>query len=176
MTRTTPIAPFNAQISLSINVIDSDGVVATNPVSFNNIAFNTGSEQRYGRIAFRNVVGSELLNLPVPMRAEYFSSTSAGFVLSAADNCTTGVALSLSNFGGNLGAGETCVIDNGAPGASGAGCAAPGIIGQRFSAPPTAGDFIAILRAPNAGNDGTLTINATVPAWLRFDWNQLWIV
>jgi MSHA biogenesis protein MshQ len=51
------------------------------------------------------------------------------------------------------------------------GCAVPGIIGQRFSMPPTAGDFIAILRAPGVGNDGTVTISTVVPAWLRFDWN-----
>jgi MSHA biogenesis protein MshQ len=172
--RTTPVAPITAQISLGINVIDSDGVAATaNPVSFNNIAFANGAEQRYGRIAFRNAVGSELLNLPVPMRTEYFVNPATGFVTNAAEGvgCTTAVTLSLTNFGGNLATGETCVVDSGSPGASGAGCAAPGVVGQRFTMPPLGGDFIAILRAPGAGNDGTVTISTSVPTWLRFDWN-----
>jgi MSHA biogenesis protein MshQ len=156
-------------------VIDSDGVTAINPISFNNIAFPNGAQQRYGRIAFRNAVGSELLSLPVPMRAEYFASAAAGFTTNTADGalCTTGVSLSLTNFGGNLASGESCVVDSGSPGASGAGCAAAGVVGQRFSMPPTAGDFIAILRAPGAGNDGTVTISTVVPTWLRFDWNTL---
>jgi len=34
-----------------------------------------------------------------------------------------------------------------------------------------AGDFVAILRAPGAGNDGTVTVTTVVPSWLRFDWN-----
>jgi MSHA biogenesis protein MshQ len=152
-------------------VVDSDGVAATNPIAFNNIAFTNTGEQRYGRIAFRNAVGSELLDLPVPMRSEYFANAASGFVISSADTCTTGVTLTLGNFGGNLASGETCVVDNGSPGVSGAGCAAAGVIGQRFSMPPTAGDFIAILRAPGAGNDGTVTISTVVPSWLRFDWN-----
>jgi MSHA biogenesis protein MshQ len=107
------------------------------------------------------------------MRAEYFASTTAGFATSTADSCTTGVSLSLTNFGGNLASGETCVVDNGSPGVSGAGCAAAGVVGQRFSMPPTAGDFIAILRAPGAGNDGTVTISTVVPSWLQFDWKAV---
>ncbi len=169
--RTTPIAPFNAQISLSQNIIDTDAVTASNPVTFSNIAFSAGNEQRYGRVAFRNAVGSELLNLPLPMHAEYFQSAAAGFVKSSADSCTTGVSLSLGAYGGNLSAGATCILDTGSPGLSGAGCSVAGPPGQQFRMPPIAGDFIAILRAPGAGNDGTVTATAVVPAWLRFDWN-----
>jgi MSHA biogenesis protein MshQ len=171
MSRSTPIAPFNAQISLSQNVIDSDAVSASNPVTFSNIAFSSGSEQRYGRIAFRNAVGSELLNLPLPMHAEYFQSAAAGFVQSVADSCTTGVSLALGGYGGNLNAGETCILDTGSPGVSGVGCSVAGPLGQRFQMPPASGDFVAILRAPGAGNDGTVTVTTVVPSWLRFDWN-----
>ena len=38
--------------------------------------------------------------------------------------------------------------------------------------PPVAGDFNLTLAAPGAGNAGTVTLQATVPAWLKFDWNQ----
>jgi hypothetical protein len=169
--RTTPVAPFTAQISLSQNILDADGVAASNPVAFSNIAFSAGSQQSYGRIAFRNAVGSELLNLPLPMRAEYFQTTVAGFVTNTADTCTTGVSVTLGGYGGNLNAGETCVLDTGSPGVSGAGCSIAGPVGQRFQMPPAAGDFVAILRAPGAGNSGTVTAATVVPSWLRFDWN-----
>jgi MSHA biogenesis protein MshQ len=170
ISRSTPVAPLNAQVSLSINVIDSDGVSASNPVSFSNIAFSGSNEQRYGRIAFRNAVGSELLNLPVPMRAEYFLNTS-GFVQNSSDACTTGITLALANYGGNLNSGETCLINNGTPGVGGVWCAAGGLASEQFKMPPIAGDFIAVLRAPGTNNDGTVTVTTVVPSWLRFDWN-----
>jgi MSHA biogenesis protein MshQ len=169
--RSSPVAPFNAQISLGINVIDSDGVTASNPITFSNIAFSNGSEQRYGRIAFRNAVGSELLNLPVPMHSEYFVNTTTGFTQNSGDSCTTGVTMSFANYGGNLSSGETCMLDTGSPGVSGIGCAVAASPGQQFKMPPSAGDFVAILRAPGAGNDGTVTVTTVVPSWLRFDWN-----
>lgn len=171
MSRGAPVAPFDAVISLSQNIIDTDGVTAANPVIHANIPFDNGAAQRYGRIAFRNAVGSELLNLPLPMRAEYFISPAAGFAINGSDTCTTNVTLALGAYGGNLGAGETCILDNGSPGLSAAGCPAPGPVGQRFAEPPLAGDFVTILQAPGTGNDGTVTVTTVVPAWLRFDWN-----
>jgi MSHA biogenesis protein MshQ len=165
------VVPFTAQISLSQNILDSDSVTAANPITYSNIAFSSGAEQRYGRVAFRNAVGSELLNLPIPMRAEYFASTADGFRTHTADTCTNGASLALTNFGGNLNAGETCMLDTGSPGVSGIGCNVAGPIGQQFRMPPQLGDFVAILRAPGAGNDGTVTVTTVVPAWLRFDWN-----
>jgi hypothetical protein len=35
------------------------------------------------------------------------------------------------------------------------------------------GAFNLRLAAPGAGNNGGVTIGATVPQWLRFDWNTL---
>jgi len=167
---------MNAVVSLSVNVADSDGVVpASNPQTFSSIAFTNGNLQRYGRVAFRNAVGSELLNLPLPMHAEYFFDTTSGFIQNSSDTCTTGVTLALANYGGNLSAGETCLLDTGSPGVSGLGCAVAAPLGQRFQMPPTTltggGDFIAILKAPGAGNNGTVTVTTTVPTWLRYDWN-----
>src|SRR6185503_16828889 len=118
-------APFAANIQVAINVIDADGVVAVgaaplgNPVTFGTaagIAFDSGSEIRYGRMRVGTAVGSERVDLPVPLRAEYFASTSAGFVTNGSDACTTGVALAFSGYTENLNAGETCVRDSGAPG------------------------------------------------------------
>ncbi|MDZ7767968.1 MAG: LamG domain-containing protein [Woeseiaceae bacterium] len=173
--RSVPEMPFSADIALSIDVIDADGVTAlTNPVTFgagSGIVFDAGAQMRYGRIRLVNSIGSELVNLNVPMRAEYFAGSAMGFVSNADDSCSADIALSLGAFTDNLAAGETCVIESGAPGSSGAGCAAPGPAGLRYREPPLAGDFNLYLQAPGDGNDGSTTITADVPAWLRFDWN-----
>jgi hypothetical protein len=174
--RTTPVAPFDAAITVSINVLDSDGVAASsNPATIGGaggIGFTAGANQRYGRVAFRNAVGAELINLPLPLRAEYYLSDTVGFVAHTADSCTSGVTLTAIGYGGHLASGETCALDSGAPGASGFGCAAPAAAASRFKVPPSAGDFNLTLAAPGAGNDGTITLRANVPLWLKFDWNQ----
>ncbi len=94
---TTPNAPFDADIALALNVVDADGVVfAGNPASFgaatagNGITFSGGKGMRYGRLKLSSALGSELLDQPVPVRAQYWNGTA--FVTNAADNCTTLVA------------------------------------------------------------------------------------
>ena len=168
-------APFDADISLSIDVLDADGITALgNPAIFGGaggIAFSAGPEIRYGRIRFINGVGSELVDLPVPLLAEHYAGAGIGFVTNTADSCTTNVSLVLTNFTENLGSGDTCVLDTGAPGSSGAGCAAPAPIAQQFRAPPQTGDFNLTLAAPGLGKTGGVRIDATVPSWLRFDWD-----
>lgn len=164
--------PFNADITLNIDLLDGDGVAAlTSPVTVASIGFDNGSDMRYGRIRFVNALGSELVNLAVPLRAEYFASAASGFVTHIDDSCTVDVSLSLGNFTANLGTGETCVLDSGGPGSSGAGCAAAGPAGQRYREPPLGGDFNLFLLAPGTGNDGSMTVTGDVPAWLEFDWN-----
>lgn len=170
--RATPVAPFAAQISLSIEVRDSDNVLATaNPITIANIDFTDGSAmQRYGRMAFRNAVGSELLNLPLTLQSEYFLSAAQGFTPNLTDSCTSGITLGFAGFGGNLASGETCVLDSGSPGSSGEGCAVPAPAGQQFATPPVLGNYNLVLRAPGSGNGGTVTVTAIAPSWLQFDW------
>ena len=173
--RTSMPAPFIADIGLSIDVIDEDGVAGLgNPATFGGaggIAFTDGAQVRYGRLRFTNAVGSELVNLPVPLTSEYFAGPGIGFVTNTADSCTTNVALTLTGFTENLAAGETCVLDSGSPGSSGAGCPAPAPLVQQFIEPPLSGNFNLTLAAPGSGNTGSVTIDSTVPPWLQFDWN-----
>ena len=174
-TRGLPGAPFLADIQLSIDVIDADGVAALgNPVTFGagiGIGFNAGEEIRYGRVRLGTAVGSERVDLAVPMASEYFLGAANGFVLNAADSCAVNVALSFSNFTEGLSSGDTCVRDSGTPGESGEGCAAAAPPGQRFEEPPLAGEFNLRLAAPDVGNHGSLIINGSVPDWLKFDWD-----
>ena len=63
---------------------------------------------RYGRLRMGNAYGSELLDLPIPLEAQYWGA--AGYyVTNNADSCTTlnASSLILSNFTQNLTACET---------------------------------------------------------------------
>jgi MSHA biogenesis protein MshQ len=172
--RTTPVAPFTANVSLAQNIIDLDAVTASNPVTFgagSGMSFSSGSTQRYGRLALRNALGSELLDLPMSLAAQYYVSAAVGFTAHASDSCTAAPPIAFSGYQGSLGAGETCVRDTGSPGVSVAGCAAPALVSQRYRALPLAGDFNLNLAAPGAGNSGAVVVTATAPAWLKYDWN-----
>jgi hypothetical protein len=112
-TRSTPVAPFDADVSLAINVIDADGVAyASNPASFgaatagNGIAFSGGKPMRFGQLALGNALGSEVLNLPIPIQTQYWNGTS--FVTNTLDSCTTINAnrIVLSNYQGALNSGN----------------------------------------------------------------------
>jgi hypothetical protein len=179
--RGSAIAPFNAEIALSFNVIDADGVgvasvdggAASNPVNFGGstgISFSTGAAQYYGRLALRDSVGSELLDLPMPLTAQYYLNTAVGFTTNTADSCTTAPALSFGGYQGNLSAGKTCVRDTGNPGASRMGCAAPAAAGSQYHPTAVNGNFNLNLAAPGAGNNGALSVTATAPAWLQYSW------
>jgi MSHA biogenesis protein MshQ len=171
-TRGSAIAPFTANIALSINVIDADGVTASNPVTFgasSGIAFSTSATQYYGRLFLRDSVGSELLDLPMPLTTQYYQSTTQGFVTNTNDVCTTAPAITFSNYVSPLATGETCVRDSGSPGASGQGCATAA--SSRYSATASTGNFNLILAAPGSGNTGALTVTATAPTWLQYPWN-----
>ena len=168
-------APFEADIRLGVSLADGDGATDTgNPLTFGDpggIVFDSGSTLRFGRARFVNAYGSELVDLGLPFRTEYFVDAATGFVPHVDDACTTNVSIAFGSFTENLDAGETCVHDSGAPGLSGAGCAAAGPPALRFREPPLGGDFNLQLAAPGAGNDGSTTATADVPAWLEYDWD-----
>jgi MSHA biogenesis protein MshQ len=136
----------------------------------------TGSEGtttvRSGRTSLSNAHGSELLDLPVPFRVEYWDGS---WLKNTDDTCTTGVTLALADVSVSDGLvpGETCVLDSGNPGISGIGCTAAGIAPKRFVAPTVAADFRLWLKAPGIGNSGALNLTATVPAWLQFNWKGI---
>lgn len=172
--RGTAIAPFNANIALGINVIDTDGVAASNPVTFGSgsgISFTTSAVQYYGRLALQDAVGSELLDLPMSLTTQYYVSASQGFTTNTADSCTAAPAIAFSNYQLNLSAGKTCVRDSGSPGVSGAGCAAAGPASEQYRSTPSAGNFNLNLAAPGSGNAGALSVTATAPAWLQYPWS-----
>lgn len=167
----TPVNPVN----LVVNAlpVDPDGV--TMPAA---LAVAAATELRYGRASLKNAHGSNLLDMPMPFRAEYWLN---GWRLNTADTCTgdetmpggaaNAVTVALATVAPAVWA--TCVWDSSAPGLSGAGCASAGAAGRRYLegatpalVPPFAGDFNLWLRASGAGNVGSVVVTPTVPAWL----------
>jgi MSHA biogenesis protein MshQ len=134
--------------------------------------FSTGAAQYYGRLALRDGVGSELLNLPMTLTTQYYLSTAQGFTTNTADSCTAAPPISFSNYQLNLVVGETCVLDTGNPGTSGVGCAAPAAASLQYRAAAAAGNFNLILAAPGVGNAGALSVTATAPSWLQYSWGS----
>ncbi|MDP2265712.1 MAG: DUF11 domain-containing protein [Thiobacillus sp.] len=120
-TRTTPVAPFNASISLSMNIVDSaenavsgNGLINTaTPALFSSVAFDSGNNIRFGQLVLTNAHGSELLDLPVPLETRFW--TGSGFSRNTADACTQLAAtnIALSNWRRDLNACETSVTLSG---------------------------------------------------------------
>ncbi len=167
------IAPFSANLTLSENILDTDGVAAPNPVSFGGaggMSFSAGATQYYGRLALRDALGSELLDLPMQLTTQYYLSATAGFTTNTADSCSVAPAIAFSNYQLNLTAGKTCVRDSGSPGASGAGCAAAAAPSEKYLSIASAGNFNLNLAAPGAGNSGAASVTATAPSWLQYPW------
>jgi len=84
---TSPAAPTT--VNITALPIDTDGV--TMPAAVN---VATSTLWRYGRLSLQNAYGSELLDLPIPVTAQYWNGSS--FVTNDLDSCTT---LADSNIG-----------------------------------------------------------------------------
>jgi MSHA biogenesis protein MshQ len=119
--RGMPVAPFSADITLTMSIEDAaengvpgNGTILTaTPAVFSSIAFDAGNGIRFGQLVLSNAHGSELLALPVPIETRYW--TAAGFVLNADDHCTQLAAthVALSNWQRNLDPCETSVTLSG---------------------------------------------------------------
>jgi MSHA biogenesis protein MshQ len=154
-TRGNPVAPFDAEISLAINVIDADGVAyLSNPARFgqasagNGIGFDDSNpstandkQVRFGRLVITGANGSQLLPLAVRVEAQYY--TTSGFITNTADNCTSlaNNNVQMSGFTGSLAACETAI--------SGAGTLSNG-----------RGTFV--LPAPGSANSGSVLLTANL--------------
>jgi MSHA biogenesis protein MshQ len=159
----TPLAPFNAEISLAVNVVDADAVAyASNPFRHglasagNGIAFDADAKSmRFGRLALRNANGSQLVPLRVSAEAQYWASNALGFVTNTADSCTS-IAnnnVEMSLFTSHLEACETAV--------NGAGALSAGRRTLLLSAPGSANDG-SVLLTVNLGNSTSGTTCTTV--------------
>ena len=124
--------------------------------SCNAVQIGAATSVRYGRLMVLSAFGPEDRALSVPLEAQYFDG--ALFARNALDGCTTYAKAqsALSNFGGNLGSGETSVTTPSS--------AIALVSGDSNVALPL------LLAAPGFGNDGSVDVTFTVPSYLEFDW------
>jgi hypothetical protein len=119
------------------------------------------SKMRYGRLRMQNAFGSESLDLPVPVIAQYWNGK--GWIQNVDDSCTSIVAPT-------SGSGLTFY-----------GEVAANVKGNHLSASETtatvsattklaAGDAKLKLSKPGLGNNGYVDITFTAPVWLQFPW------
>ncbi|MGV8992251.1 MAG: DUF6701 domain-containing protein [Thiobacillus sp.] len=167
-----PVMPFLADITLTLsigdmaeNAVTGNGTIDTlTPAVFPSIAFDSGNQIRFGRLALSNAHGSEVLNLPVPAETQFWNG--AGFTRNTADFCTQLVAanVGLSNWQRNLNACETSVSLSGRVNA--------GRGNLRLSAPGLNNtgsvDLTLNLAAAGAGNTCPVaTVTGADQPWLR---------
>jgi hypothetical protein len=185
--RSTAVAPFNAEVSLAINVIDADGITYIgNPATFgqasagNGIAFSSSKEMRFGRLAFRNANGSQLVPLPMRVEAQYAvytnppTNTQLGFMTNTADSCTSiaNTDVQMSNFTANLSACATAI--------SGAGTLSSGRKTLLLLAPGNLNNGSVLLTAnlgvasgttcTSVGVGGTVSATAANRSYLQGNW------
>jgi MSHA biogenesis protein MshQ len=137
-------SPQSAPRQLTLRATDTDSVSSA--------GHDEATPWMYsGRLYAGNATGSELLQLPVPLLAQYYDGNA--WVTNVEDQCSSfGTGdLSLSNYTQNLASGETT----------------PSIA----NSPLAAGDGGLSFSAPGAGNTGSLELTVTVPDYLRFDWD-----
>jgi MSHA biogenesis protein MshQ len=154
---TTPVGPFNAAISLTVTATDTtesavigNGMIGTpSPLVFNGggtgIAFDSGSEVRYGRLRVTNASGSQLVPLRVMLETQHYSGAPANaFITNTADSCTSIAAnnIELGDYTSNLTACETSLTVGG------------------FNA----GRSTALLSAPGPLNSGSVRITPRLEA------------
>ncbi len=127
-------------IAIKITATDSDNVTGSG--SSNYVSF------RYGRLRVENgYAPSADQNLILNVFAEYYNN--GEYVLNNDDNCTTytDADITLSNYTGNLNAGETSVLS---------------------STSINSGIGSITLSAPGIGNEGTVDIILTAPSYMHF--------
>ena len=160
MTRTSPIAPFDVEIQLALDVIDEDGTVyPLNPFTVGGLAAGTGipfdvsKRFQFGRVRLENAHGSELVALPMNLRAQRFDGNV--FINDDNDSCSvlSTAILGLSPTPPSLS--TTPTLGN---------------------IPLLSGNAALVLSAPNA--DGSVDIiadlspsGANLP-WLQYDWPE----
>lgn len=166
----TPLAPFDAELTLGFSLADAEGVTPiSNPLAFGaatagaGIAFDAGKALRFGRLRLTNATGSELRALPVPLTAQYWNGQ--GYVANTADNCTVIPPLAAVAQTSPLSPGLTFyaqTADN---------RLTAGETSASLTSPLVAGSAGLVLGAPGTGNHGYLDLVADTPAWLKFNWD-----
>lgn len=104
----TPDGPF-ASVKIGIAASDADTVTmgafdldADNDATPERVQVGPATALRFGRLRLENAVGSEKLDLPIPMQVQFWGGTA--FQVNSADNCSslTAANLALGDYVGGI--------------------------------------------------------------------------
>jgi len=164
---TAPDGPFD-DLRFGVYVQDEDGVEITTPdldANTDTVMDHTqvadATVLRYGRLRLDNAHGSEMLDLPVLMNAEYWNGFA--FSLNRDDSCTLLMESNLTLDSAE----QTGVAGTNAIKVKGV-VTTSATIGSK---PLIDGDGDLVFNAPGNGGDGWVDIELTVPPYLQFDWH-----
>jgi len=129
--------PEVAPLTLTLRATDGD----TPAVS--SVGHEATMEARSGRVRLGNAYGSQLLDLDLPLMAQYYNGTR--WVLNGADSCTVATIGTLTLQPGG------------------------GVVNKTFNSPFSAGQGALKLIKPMAS--GVITVTPNVPTWLQYAWN-----
>lgn len=177
VTYTFPVKDTEALSITNLRATDSDTVSSNGYIEGHNLI-------RSGRLAFDNAYGSELIDLSVPMRSEFYT-TNDGYITNIDDSCSAAITLSLLNpsntliVGDGSLRGETCVLDTGSPGISTVGCSTAGSVSKQYTGIANAGLYTLFLKAPDSSETydsdspiyGSVTVQTAIPIYLQYDWD-----
>lgn len=159
-----PDGPFS-DTRFGVAVQDSDGVEITSPdldvdadTTKDHTQATAAAKLRYGRLRLDNAHGSEMLLLPMLMRAEFWSG--AAFSWNAIDSCTPFTAAELTLTSDvETGVNPIKVKD------------ALTTTATINNNPLTSGDGDLDFSAPGVGGDGWVDVGLDVPNYLQFNWH-----
>ncbi len=189
------VAPFAADADVSFtafsgtnsdefDLTDNDGIcydgnnngtceaIAADNFVISNIS---GANLRLGRLFIGNVVGSELLSLPVPLEAQYYDGTTQSFITNTDDGCTAIATTDLS-LTSAVETGETDgnVDITNAGTCGGTGVATATMANATFAS--GSGGLSFDVAAPAAGCTGFIDTTLDLSTgglnmdWLQYDW------
>lgn len=161
---TTPVSPWNASIFVTPQVNDTSeaaGTIGTATPALAMVAFDSGSQFRYGRLKLSNAHGSELLNLPIPIETQYWNG--ADFFTNTADQCS------------RISSAANVAFSNYQNGINATNMASPGnvILGAAFSSGKGSLTLTRPLPQPASRGSVDLTVNLTAEAgtYLQGKWS-----
>ena len=184
----TPVAPFNAAVTVSVTAADDSEnganqgiIVSPTPLVFNGggggIAFDSGAAFRYGQVRMLNASGPGMSDLPVTLRAEYYTGA-GGFAVNAADHCSSFIPKNfvLSGHQGSITTANMVSPTSGTDGnVSISATLASGVANLRLLKPSVAQPGSARLCLDlDAGTGGDATCQAATPAnksYLQGKWS-----
>ncbi len=117
---------------------------------------------RYGRMVLENAYGSELLDLPMTMQAEYW--TGVAFTRNLLDSCTLygETALTLDND----------QVEDPVTGAGSIEVGTQATTANITNQPLLTGDGGLFFNAPGAGGDGWVNVELEVDDYLKYNWHN----